>query len=108
MFCSKEFVYFLDDSDSEKMMLFCFQERLLTLTFDKRVIAAMFCVLVLITYQIRVANRNVQSQLKTLKILCYGDSLTAGAYGDKQLWPYSISLKETLEISGYSIFHSSE
>jgi len=83
------------------MILFCFQERLLTFVRDRRVFLALLCVLALIVYQIRV-NRN-SSQIKTLRIVCYGDSLTAGKYSDSQAWPYSISLKKTLEKSGFLI-----
>ncbi len=44
---------------------------------------------------------NYYSNDSLLRILCYGDSLTAGYYfGGQKFWPYSINLQKTLEQSG--------
>jgi hypothetical protein len=48
-------------------------------------------------------NSNLINSLNNdslLRILCYGDSLTAGQNRGQKFWPYSINLQKTLEDSG--------
>ena len=44
------------------------------------------------------------SNMTALRILCYGDSLTAGYFnGGRKYWPYSKSLQDMLEKNGNQI-----